>query len=109
MQSSLYNISYIVYFTWSIYKEYRPSVCVLGCDIALGPAALGLYHILGHTLQVYIFVYRPGSILYTYICVYVMMKPGFCCAINVIYALWSVLYQTSKGYMCTVVSAHIFL
>ena len=65
MQSSLYNISYIVYFTWSIYKEYRPSVCVLGCDIALGPAALGLYHILGHTLQVYIFVYRPGSILYT--------------------------------------------
>ena len=39
-------------------------MCVLGCNIALGPAALGLYHILGHTLQVYIFVYRPGSILY---------------------------------------------
>ena len=45
-----------------IKQKYRPLVGVLGCDIALGPAALGLYHIHGHPPgppQVYIFVYRP--------------------------------------------------
>ena len=39
------------------YTEYRTLDCVLGCDIALGPSALGLYHIQGHKPQVLYSVY----------------------------------------------------
>ena len=52
-------MQYIIYsiLERSHIQNIGPLVCVLGCDIALGPTALGLYHILKHKPQVLYFVY----------------------------------------------------
>ena len=36
------SLAFDVWLYHDIYKRYRPMVGVLGCDVALGPAALGL-------------------------------------------------------------------
>ena len=55
-------MQYIIYsiLERSDIQNIGPVVGVLGCDIhvALGPSALGLYHILGHPPQVLYFVYK---------------------------------------------------
>ena len=66
----------IIYHTKQVYiQKYRPEVGVQGCDIARGPQAQGLYHILGHPPKVYIFCILTGfSMLYR---IYFIMMTAF--------------------------------
>ena len=59
-------MQYIIYsiLELSDIQNIGPVVGVLGCDIALGPSALGLYHILGHPPQVLYFVYQTVPVYY---------------------------------------------
>ena len=70
-------MQYIIYSTLERpdIQNIGPVVGVQGCDIALGPSVLRLYHILEHPPQVLYFVYKTYCILCV---IYIMVQRSTC-------------------------------